>query len=154
MNYSTPTPIQKHCIPAILAKRDVMGCAQTGSGKTAGYLFPMISNLLTDGINGAEVTGRAQPQVLIVCPTRELALQVEKEASLYAETSGLKTFAVYGQTEMNYMKRKLFGGVNIIAATTGRLKMCLDNKYITLENLQYLVLDEADRMLDMGNYIY
>ncbi|GAU95794.1 hypothetical protein RvY_07349-2 [Ramazzottius varieornatus] len=150
MGYTTPTPIQKHCIPAILNKRDVMGCAQTGSGKTAGYLFPMISNLLHDGITGAEPSGRAQPQVLIVCPTRELALQVEKEASLYTETSGLKTFAVYGQTEMGFMKRRLYSGVNIIAATTGRLRMCLDNKYITLENLQYLVLDEADRMLDMG----
>lgn len=108
--------------------------------------------MLNDGITGVEPSGRAQPQILIVCPTRELALQVEKEASLYTETSGLKTFAVYGQTEMSYMKRRLYSGVNIIAATTGRLKMCLDNKYITLENLQYLVLDEADRMLDMGKY--
>ncbi|OWA51586.1 putative ATP-dependent RNA helicase DDX4 [Hypsibius exemplaris] len=150
MGYTTPTPIQKHSIPAILSGRDVMGCAQTGSGKTAGYLLPIISNLLDAGVGVPQVTGNALPEVLIVCPTRELASQVEREACVYVEGTGLKTLAVYGQVDPRYIGNKLRLGVNIIAATTGRLKDVTNKGLISFEKLQYLVLDEADRMLDMG----
>ncbi|XP_055349364.1 uncharacterized protein LOC129596187 isoform X2 [Paramacrobiotus metropolitanus] len=150
MKYEIPTPIQKYCIPAILSGQDIMACAQTGSGKTAGYLLPIISRMLKDNVQPAEPTGKSYPQCLVLCPTRELASQVDKEAAIYTHGTGLKSFAVYGQTDVRYMANHLRTGVNIIAATTGRLKDTLERGMINLSNLQYLVLDEADRMLDMG----
>lgn len=150
MGYKTPTPVQKYCIPAILAGQDVMACAQTGSGKTGGYLLPIISKMLQQDVKPAEPIGKSEPQCLVVCPTRELATQVEKEAQIYVSESGLKAFAVYGQVDLRYMANKLRTGMNIISATTGRLKQALTMGLISLEKLQYLVLDEADRMLDMG----
>ena len=147
--YTTPTPIQKNGIPNILGGKDFMGCAQTGSGKTASYLIPIINSLIAsnaDSNSGA----KAAPQALIVSPTRELANQIYSEARKFCAGSMLKCRVAFGGTSTGFQNNRLMQGCNILVSTTGRLLDFVEKGFISFENLQFLVLDEADRMLDEG----
>ena len=126
-----------------------MGCAQTGSGKTASYLIPIIDKLLVESADPAG-GATASPQVVIVTPTRELADQIYHEARKFAAGSALKSRLAVGGTSTGFQSRRMLEGCNILVATTGRLKDFSEKRLISFERLQFLVLDEADRMLDQG----
>lgn len=149
--YKKPTPIQKHAIPIIMDGRDLMGCAQTGSGKTAAFLLPIINTLLQDsrelivGPNGC-----AQPQVVIVSPTRELTLQIFNEARKFSFGSVLKIAVAYGGTAVRHQGDNISRGCHILVATPGRLHDFVDRSRVSFDSVRFVVLDEADRMLDMG----
>eukprot|EP01087_Luapelamoeba_hula_P013113 TRINITY_DN372_c0_g1_i1.p1 TRINITY_DN372_c0_g1~~TRINITY_DN372_c0_g1_i1.p1 ORF type:complete len:691 (+),score=106.75 TRINITY_DN372_c0_g1_i1:120-2192(+) len=151
--YTKPTPIQKNSIPIIQGGRDLMACAQTGSGKTAAFLVPVISNLLKNppppppGRTGRR---QARPTVLVLAPTRELASQIHLEARKFAFKTGLRPVVVYGGADIGPQLRELERGCDILVATPGRLVDMLERGRVTLESIAYLTLDEADRMLDMG----
>lgn len=148
--YKVPTPVQKASIACILARRDLMACAATGSGKTAAYLVPVINILLETGVNGG-VSGYCQkPEVVVMSPTRELAIQIYNEACKFSHNSVLKTVIVYGGTVVGHQKQKLAGGCNILIGTPGRLNHFVENGFLDFSNIKYFILDEADRMLDEG----
>jgi ATP-dependent RNA helicase RhlE len=140
--YATPTLIQSKAIPAVLAQRDVLAQAQTGTGKTAGFVLPLIQHL------GAP-SGRT-PRVLVLTPTRELAAQVAESARTYGKYSGLRTLVVFGGVNINPQISSLRAGCDLLVATPGRLLDLAQQGAVQLNNVQCLVLDEADRMLDMG----
>ena len=139
--YERPTPIQAQAIPLVLKGRDLMGLAQTGTGKTAAFTLPIINRL----INGPRRT-----RALVLTPTRELAIQVEESVRNYAADSGLDVIAVFGGVPLEPQQKKLRDGVDIVVATPGRLIDHLERQNVVLDDLEILVLDEADRMLDMG----
>jgi ATP-dependent RNA helicase RhlE len=143
--YQTPSPIQAQAIPAILNGSDVMAAAQTGTGKTAGFTLPIIE-LLFKGQAAKSNHARA----LIVTPTRELAIQVAESVSTYSQNTALKSAVVYGGVKINPQMMKLRKGVDILIATPGRLLDLYNQNAVKFEQLEILVLDEADRMLDMG----
>ena len=154
--YSTPTPVQKYSIPIVGAGRDLMGCAQTGSGKTGGFLFPILSALFTHGpppmppqppMYGRQ---KAFPSVLILAPTRELVSQIHEEARKFTYRSWVRPAVVYGGAEMGAQLRQIERGCDMLSATPGRLVDLIERGRISLANVRFLVLDEADRMLDMG----
>lgn len=153
--YERPTPIQKYSIPIIRAGRDLMACAQTGSGKTAAFLLPAIQSLLDSGPPGP-IQGSSQerrtpaPVVLVLAPTRELATQIFEEGRKFSYKTGIKCAVVYGGAPMNDQKREISKGVDVLVAAPGRLSHFTEVNWITLGYVRYLVLDEADRMLDMG----
>jgi ATP-dependent RNA helicase RhlE len=140
--YTEPTPIQLAAIPAVLSGRDVLAGAQTGTGKTAGFVLPMLQRL-------AAREGRA-PRALILTPTRELAAQVAESASYYGKNTNLRTQVVFGGVSERPQIDKLRNGCDILVATPGRLLDLVEQGATTLEQVQMFVLDEADRMLDMG----
>jgi len=145
--YSEPTPIQQQAIPAILDGRDVLGAAQTGTGKTAGFTLPLLENLLrTPGSNKKRRSVRA----LILTPTRELAAQVGESVRHYGRNLPFKSMTMFGGVSINPQFMKLRGGMDIITATPGRLLDHINQRTVNLCELEILVLDEADRMLDMG----
>ena len=149
--YSTPTPIQEHAIPMILAGRDVMACAQTGSGKTAAFLVPIVNSLLTsDTLSRGGGAGATCPEVIIMSPTRELAVQIKDEARKFCRGSHIRCLAAYGGTSVSHLAEKLEDGCNILVATPGRLNDFVNRGKLSFSKVRYLVLDEADRMLDMG----
>jgi len=148
--YGVPTPVQKNAIPIIMAGRDLMACAQTGSGKTAAFLLPIIHKLISTQADAGVGSSAASPQALVVTPTRELALQIYNEARKFAQGSMVKPVVAYGGTSTGYQARKLAEGCNILVATPGRLLDYVEKGKVSFKNLQFLVLDEADRMLDMG----
>jgi ATP-dependent RNA helicase DDX3X len=148
-NYKKPTPVQKYAIPIISANRDLMACAQTGSGKTNAFLFPIINRLLKDGIDKKKGYVVA-PSALILAPTRELATQIYDEARKFLYRSVVKTVCVYGGADAREQKRRLAYGCDILVATPGRLSDMLNRGHVAVTGVKYLVLDEADRMLDMG----
>jgi len=148
--YKIPTPVQKNAIPIIMAGRDLMACAQTGSGKTAAFLLPIIHKLISTQAESGTGSSTASPQALVITPTRELALQIYNEARKFAQGSMIKAVVAYGGTSTGYQARKLAEGCNILVATPGRLNDYVEKGTISFSNLQFLVLDEADRMLDMG----
>jgi ATP-dependent RNA helicase RhlE len=143
--YLTPTPIQAKAIPAVLAGKDLMAAAQTGTGKTAGFTLPILQKL----IPGPRVKPN-QARVLILTPTRELAAQVAESVKEYGSSLGLKYAVVFGGVNINPQKLKLLKGVDILVATPGRLLDLYNQKVVKFPKLEILVLDEADRMLDMG----
>ncbi len=143
--YATPTPIQRQAIPKILARQDLIAIAQTGTGKTAAFALPMLQNLLT----GAR-RGERSPRALILTPTRELALQVYDDVVNYANGSGLTAVLLHGGVSYDPQLEKLNAGVDVVVATPGRLRDHLEKRNVRLADLEILVLDEADRMLDMG----
>jgi len=147
--YDTPTPIQAGSIPAILEGRDVLGCAQTGTGKTAAFALPVL-DLLSGSNNGGRRRGERAPRALILSPTRELAEQIADSFKTYGKKTGLHHTLIYGGVSQGKQVRDLMGGTDIIVATPGRLIDLLQQGYVNLEEIELFVLDEADRMLDMG----
>ncbi|XP_011604374.1 ATP-dependent RNA helicase DDX3X-like isoform X12 [Takifugu rubripes] len=161
--YTRPTPVQKYAIPIIKSKRDLMACAQTGSGKTAAFLLPILSQIYTEGpgeaLNAAKASGQENgkygrrkqfPISLILAPTRELALQIYDEARKFSYRSKVRPCVVYGGADIGQQIRDLERGCHLLVATPGRLVDMMERGKIGLDYCNYLVLDEADRMLDMG----
>jgi probable ATP-dependent RNA helicase DDX4 len=148
--YTKPTPVQKYAIPIMSQKRDIMACAQTGSGKTAAYLLPIMTNILADGIVSSSFSPVQEPQALILAPTRELAIQIHAEAKKFGYGSMIKCAILYGGADMGSQLRALDRGCNILVATPGRLLGALEMQKISLAKVKYFVLDEADRMIDQG----
>lgn len=148
MGYQTPTPIQQQAIPAILEGRDIVACAQTGTGKTAAYILPILSKIMhaeTRHLN-----------TLVLAPTRELAQQIDQQIEGFAYFMGISSIAVYGGGDgaaWDKQKKALEAGADIIIATPGRLIAMLASGALRTEHLEHLILDEADRMLDMGFYM-
>ena len=142
MGYTRPTPIQAESIPAVLAGRDLIGCASTGTGKTAAFLLPILQRLHTQPRPGC--------RALILSPTRELALQIDEQALALGYHVGLSAAAVVGGVDMGPQERALRDGSDLIVATPGRLLDHMRFKYVDVTGIEVLVLDEADRMLDMG----
>ncbi|GAD80074.1 DEAD/DEAH box helicase [Vibrio ezurae] len=149
LNIVTPTPVQAEGIPLVLAGRDVLAAAQTGTGKTAAFGLPMIQKLMAE-VSVHNPQSQCKVKALVLVPTRELAQQVFDAITEYAKPTELKTVVVYGGTSFNVQVTNLNKGCDILIATPGRLLDHLFNKNLTLQYTQYLVLDEADRMLDMG----
>ena len=145
--YTTPTPIQEQAIPLVLEGRDLMGGAQTGTGKTAGFTLPLLQRLM-DTAKPHE--GRRPLRCLILTPTRELAAQVHESVQTYGRHLPLKSAVVFGGVSINPQKMKLIKGLDILVATPGRLLDHVNQRSADLSNIDILVLDEADRMLDMG----
>ncbi len=145
--YSKPTPIQKQAIPIILEGRDLMGGAQTGTGKTAGFTLPVLERLMQ---TGKPSKGRRPIRALVLTPTRELAAQVHESVQMYGRYLPLKSTVVFGGVSINPQKMKLIKGVDILVATPGRLLDHVSQNSVNLSKIDILVLDEADRMLDMG----
>jgi len=147
--YTEPTPIQRQAIPAVLSRRDIMGSAQTGTGKTASFALPILQ-LLAPNANTSPSPARHPVRALILTPTRELAVQVEASFQAYGRHVPLRTVVIYGGVDMDPQIRALHGGVEIVVATPGRLLDHVRNKTANLSRVEILVLDEADRMLYMG----
>jgi len=145
--YDTPTPIQTRAIPLILEGRDLMGSAQTGTGKTAGFTLPLLQRLLE---SAEPHKGRRPLRALVVTPTRELAAQVAQSIDDYGRYLPLKSAVVFGGVSINPQKQQLVRGVDILVATPGRLLDHVGQRSVDLSQVELLVLDEADRMLDMG----
>ncbi|XP_059646443.1 DEAD-box ATP-dependent RNA helicase 37-like [Cornus florida] len=148
--YVKPTPIQRHAIPISLGGRDLMACAQTGSGKTAAFCFPIISGIMRGQFARPRGLRTVYPLALILSPTRELSCQIHEEARKFSYQTGVKVVVVYGGAPINQQLRELERGVDILVATPGRLVDLLERSRVSLEMVRYLALDEADRMLDMG----
>jgi ATP-dependent RNA helicase DDX3X len=149
--FTVPTPVQKYALPIVMAGRDMMACAQTGSGKTAAFLFPLIARLLREHSRPSPTDRyRAFPYALILVPTRELALQIHLEARKFTYRSHLQSVVVYGGADYGPQARALERGCDILVATPGRLIDFIERRKVSLTQVQYLCLDEADRMLDMG----
>ncbi|KAL3314336.1 DEAD (Asp-Glu-Ala-Asp) box polypeptide 23 [Cichlidogyrus casuarinus] len=148
--YKEPTPIQRQAIPIGLQNRDIIGVAETGSGKTAAFLVPMITWIL--GLPKLDKIEEAEngPYALVMAPTRELALQIEEECIKLGKPLGLRTVAIIGGMSKEEQTMKIRRGAEIVIATPGRLKDVLENRYIVLNQCSYVVLDEADKMMDMG----
>jgi superfamily II DNA/RNA helicase len=146
LGYQTPTPVQTQAIPPVLAGRDLMAAAQTGTGKTAGFALPLLQRLTMEGPKVAPNSVRA----LVLAPTRELAEQVHESIRQYAEHLPLSTYAVYGGVSINPQMMKLRKGVDVLVATPGRLLDLHRQNAVKFSQLQTLILDEADRMLDLG----
>ncbi len=147
--YTEPSPIQAQAIPAILARLDIMGCAQTGTGKTAGFTLPMLQ-LLAPHATPSPSPARHPVRALILTPTRELAAQVEQSVRTYGKHLPLRMACVYGGVDIKPQIKALQVGVEIVVATPGRLLDHMESRSINLSQVQILILDEADRMLDMG----
>ena len=145
--YTTPTPIQKQAIPILLQHKDLLGCAQTGTGKTAAFSIPIIQHLISKNENDA---GRKKIKALIITPTRELAIQIDESFSNYGKYTKLKNTVIFGGVKQGAQTTILRQGVDILIATPGRLLDLINQKIISLHDIEYFVLDEADQMLDMG----
>jgi ATP-dependent RNA helicase RhlE len=144
--YTKPTPIQSAAIPIILKGTDLMGCAQTGTGKTAAFAIPILQLLTTRTTQEK----RRKIRSLIVTPTRELAIQIGESFNAYGRHTGLKTIVIFGGVNQNPQVNALRNGVDILVATPGRLLDLVNQGFISLRDVEIFVLDEADRMLDMG----
>ncbi|CAG9862777.1 unnamed protein product [Phyllotreta striolata] len=151
--YDSPTPVQKYAIPIIIGKRDVMACAQTGSGKTAAFLVPILNQMFENGPPNIQYNRSRRKQFplgLVLAPTRELATQIYDESKKFAYRSRVRPCVVYGGAHIGEQIRELDRGCHLLVATPGRLLDMIDRGRIGLDYCRYLVLDEADRMLDMG----
>jgi ATP-dependent RNA helicase RhlE len=145
LGYQTPTPIQEQAIPVILAGKNLIAAAQTGTGKTAGFALPILQNLID-----APAVRAKRIRVLILTPTRELAIQVESNIAEYGKHLPLKSMAMYGGVDSEPQKQRLIEGVDILVSTPGRLLDMYTSRAIHFDEIEVLVIDEADRMLDMG----
>ncbi|RLU25948.1 hypothetical protein DMN91_002111 [Ooceraea biroi] len=149
--YKKPTPVQKYAIPTIMSGRDLMACAQTGSGKTAAFVVPIIHALLENQQDLMTSGGSScEPKAIIISPTRELTIQIHQQVMKFALNSILRSQRIYGGTSTMHQGNKVAGGCHILVATPGRLLDFIGRGRIRLSSLRFLVLDEADRMLDMG----
>ncbi|MFD0765676.1 DEAD/DEAH box helicase [Mucilaginibacter lutimaris] len=145
--YTNPTPIQEQAIPYILQHRDLLGCAQTGTGKTAAFAIPILQLLFLDKQKHKE---QKQIKALILTPTRELAIQISESFTAYGKNTGLKNLVIFGGVSQNPQVDALRCGVDILIATPGRLLDLMNQRYVHIDQIKMLILDEADRMLDMG----
>ncbi len=145
--YTTPTPIQAQAIPSVLERRDLLGLAQTGTGKTAAFALPILQLLYADKRN---TKGYKHIRTLVLTPTRELAVQIHESFEAYGKYTGLTQEVIYGGVSQHAQTIALRNGVDILIATPGRLLDLMNQGYIHLDHLEVFVLDEADRMLDMG----
>lgn len=145
--YTHPTPIQEQSIPILLRGNDLLGCAQTGTGKTAAFAVPILQHLY---LSGQQRSGQRRVRALIVTPTRELAIQIGESFTAYGKHTGIRNTVIYGGVKQGAQTRALRAGVDILVATPGRLLDLINQGYISLEDIEYFVLDEADHMLDMG----
>jgi ATP-dependent RNA helicase RhlE len=145
--YEAPTPIQEQAIPPILDGRDMLGCAQTGTGKTAAFAIPILQKIYNKKAD--QKTQRAI-KALILTPTRELAVQIADSFNTYGRHLGLRSLVIYGGVSQKPQVSALLGGIDILVATPGRLLDLMNQKYVYLNHVEYFVLDEADHMLDMG----
>ncbi len=144
--YTTPTPIQEQTIPILLEGKDVMGIAQTGTGKTAAFVLPILQKLTLD----KKVSRPGHPLVLVLAPTRELAAQIDKSFSTYGQFIHFKQLVIFGGVSQFPQVKALRGNVEVLVATPGRLLDLMNQRQVSLDNIEFFVLDEADRMLDMG----
>ncbi len=145
--YSHPTPIQEKSIPILLKGKDLLGCAQTGTGKTAAFAIPILQNIYN---NPVKSKGRRKIRALVVTPTRELAIQIAESFTTYGKYTGIRNTVIFGGVKQLAQTQSLKQGVEVLIATPGRLLDLIDQGFISLKDVEYSVLDEADRMLDMG----
>ncbi|MFN5416091.1 MAG: DEAD/DEAH box helicase [Flavobacteriia bacterium] len=145
--YTSPTPIQEQTIPYLLAKKDVLGCAQTGTGKTAAFAIPILQILHNEKANYA---GKRKIKALIVTPTRELAIQIGESFDSYGKYTGITNTVIFGGVSQHSQVNRINNGVDVLVATPGRLLDLIAQGIISLSHVELFVLDEADRMLDMG----
>ena len=145
--YTKPTPIQEQAIPILLSKKDLLGCAQTGTGKTAAFAIPILQHIYQ---NPHREKGRRKIKALVVTPTRELAIQIGESFSTYGKFTGIKNTVIFGGVKQGSQTDALAKGVDVLVATPGRLLDLIGQGFITLNHIRYFVLDEADHMLDMG----
>ena len=145
--YAMPTPIQEQAIPVVLAGRDLVGCAQTGTGKTAAFAIPLLQTIYKGKSNLRELRAI---KALILTPTRELAVQIGESLAAYGRYTGLKHAVIFGGVSQAPQTNQLRAGVDILVATPGRLLDLMNQRHIRLDRVEMFVLDEADRMLDMG----
>ena len=145
--YTTPTPIQQQAIPIVLNKIDLLGCAQTGTGKTAAFAIPMLQNLYKTKSNEK---GFKKIKALVLTPTRELAIQIDESFKAYGRYTGITSTVVFGGVGQKPQTDALRRGIDILIATPGRLLDLMNQGYVDYKSLEVFVLDEADRMLDMG----
>jgi len=143
--YEEPTPIQREAIPVVMDGDDLIACAQTGTGKTAAFALPLIEDIATRPAGPGDT-----PLVLILAPTRELAVQIDENVREYGRYTGIRTVVVLGGVPSGPQIQRIRAGVDIVIATPGRLIDLMEQKAVTLEDVEFLILDEADRMLDMG----
>ncbi|XP_015679740.1 probable ATP-dependent RNA helicase DDX4 [Protobothrops mucrosquamatus] len=148
--YFKLTPVQKYSIPIVLAGRDLMACAQTGSGKTAAFLIPILAHMMRDGVTASQFKVEQEPECIIIAPTRELINQIFLESRKFSYGTCIRPVVIYGGIQMSHTIHQIMQGCNILCATPGRLLDIIGRQKIGLSKLKYLVLDEADRMLDMG----
>jgi ATP-dependent RNA helicase RhlE len=151
--YTTPTPIQQQAIPILLERRDLLGCAQTGTGKTAAFALPLLQLLCEDaaGVTAETRQGGSRPiRALVLTPTRELAIQIDESFAAYGKFTGMKHLVIFGGVPQQAQVQALQRGTDILVATPGRLLDLIEQRFISLRDIRYFVLDEADRMLDMG----
>lgn len=145
--YKNPTPIQQEAIPHVLKGKDILGCAQTGTGKTAAFAIPVLQNIFS---KPKEEKGPRHISALILAPTRELAIQIDESITSYGKYMNVKNTVIFGGVSQHPQTRALKSGVDVLVATPGRLLDLMNQKFVDLSNVKYFVLDEADRMLDMG----
>jgi len=145
--YTQPTPIQEQSIPILLEGKDLLGCAQTGTGKTAAFSIPIIQHIHNEVVHEK---GRRKIKALIVTPTRELAIQIGENCTKYGKYASVNNTVIFGGVKQSAQTRALSNGVDILVATPGRLLDLMNQGYISLKDVKYCVLDEADHMLDMG----
>lgn len=154
MGYTTLTPVQKYAVPILMALRDLMACAQTGSGKTLAFLLPIVSSILINGgptrISNIGSSTKAYPICLVLAPTRELCQQIFYEAQKICYNTGIRPVMIYGGSNIHTQAHEVSRGCDILVATPGRLMDFINRGFIAMEGVRILILDEADRMLDMG----
>lgn len=146
--YTHPTPIQAQAIPILLKRHDLLGCAQTGTGKTAAFALPILHHMMED--SSAKVAERKKIRALVITPTRELAIQIGDSFTAYGEFTSLKNTVIFGGVKQLRQTELLKRGIDILVATPGRLLDLMNQGFISLRDVEYFVLDEADHMLDMG----
>lgn len=144
--YQHPTPIQAQSIPVLLKGKDLLGVAQTGTGKTAAFSIPILQHLY----NSAPPKGRRPIKALVVTPTRELAIQIDENFKAYAKYTDIRNTVIYGGVKQGTQVNRLKSGIDVLVATPGRLLDLINQGFITLKHIEFFVLDEADQMLDMG----
>jgi len=145
--YTNPTPIQEQSIPILLKGKDLLGCAQTGTGKTASFAIPILQHIYLDENQN---TGARKIKALVITPTRELAIQIADSFTVYGKHTGIKNTVIFGGVKQGQQTNRLRAGVDVLVATPGRLLDLIQQGFISLKHIEYFVLDEADHMLDMG----
>nr|CAD7423443.1 unnamed protein product [Timema monikensis] len=148
--YLKPTPVQRYALPIVMAGRDLMACAQTGSGKTAAFLLPIVHVLLSDPHDMVIDSEGVEPHAVIISPTRELTIQIHEQARKFSRGSIVRAVVAYGGTAAFHQAKSLMAGCHILVATPGRLMDYVNRGRVRFNSLRFMVLDEADRMLDMG----